>query len=147
MTVDAIANLPVNSLADDNCHLYLWTIDQFLLDGSTARVAKAWGFPVGRLMVWKKSHYGLGTFPRPQHEAVLVCRRGSEPFSVRNIGSVFDAPIPFMGGLRLHSAKPESFFDLVEVNSPGPRLEMFARRQRLGWDTWGNEALEHVELA
>jgi N6-adenosine-specific RNA methylase IME4 len=29
---------------------------------------------------------------------------------------------------------------------PGPRLEMFARRQRLGWDTWGNEALEHVQV-
>jgi N6-adenosine-specific RNA methylase IME4 len=46
-----------------------------------------------------------------------------------------------------HSAKPEAFLDLVEQTSPGPYLEMFARRQRLGWDTWGNEALEHVEIA
>lgn len=46
-----------------------------------------------------------------------------------------------------HSEKPEAFFDLVEQVSPGPYLELFARRQRLGWDTWGNEALEHVELA
>jgi len=46
-----------------------------------------------------------------------------------------------------HSAKPEAFIDLVEQVSPGPYLELFARRQRLGWDTWGNEALEHVELA
>lgn len=46
-----------------------------------------------------------------------------------------------------HSAKPEAFLDLVESISPGPRLEMFARRNRLGWDTWGNEALEHVEVA
>jgi N6-adenosine-specific RNA methylase IME4 len=38
------------------------------------------------------------------------------------------------------------FLDLVESVSPGPYLEMFARRQRLGWDTWGNEALPHVEL-
>lgn len=45
-----------------------------------------------------------------------------------------------------HSEKPEAFFDLVEQVSPGPYLELFARRQRLGWDTWGNEALEHVEL-
>jgi N6-adenosine-specific RNA methylase IME4 len=45
-----------------------------------------------------------------------------------------------------HSAKPEAFLDLVEHVSPAPRLEMFARRQRLGWDTWGNEALEHVAL-
>lgn len=46
-----------------------------------------------------------------------------------------------------HSAKPEGFMDIVETVSPGPYLEMFARRQRLGWDTWGNEALQHVEIA
>lgn len=45
-----------------------------------------------------------------------------------------------------HSAKPEAFMDLVEQVSPGPYLELFARRQRLGWDTWGNQALEHVEM-
>jgi N6-adenosine-specific RNA methylase IME4 len=43
-----------------------------------------------------------------------------------------------------HSAKPDAFLDLVEQVSPGPYLELFARRQRLGWDTWGNEALDHV---
>jgi N6-adenosine-specific RNA methylase IME4 len=45
-----------------------------------------------------------------------------------------------------HSAKPEAFLDMVEQVSPGPYLELFARRQRLGWDTWGNEAFEHVEI-
>ena len=38
-----------------------------------------------------------------------------------------------------HSKKPEAFQDIVETVSPGPYLEMFARRQRAGWDTWGNE--------
>lgn len=146
MTVDAIAELPVNDLALECAHLYLWTTDRFALDGSTVRVAKAWGFKPGRLLVWKKSHYGLGAFPRPQHEMVLVCRRGL-PFRVRDVGSVCEWPIPFVGGLRLHSAKPDGFFDLVEQASPGPYLELFARRQRLGWDTWGNEALNHVEMS
>lgn len=45
-----------------------------------------------------------------------------------------------------HSSKPDLFADLVERMSPGPYLELFARRQRLGWDTWGDEALEHVQL-
>lgn len=45
-----------------------------------------------------------------------------------------------------HSQKPDAFYDLVELASPGPYLDMFARRQRLGWDTWGDEALEHVSL-
>ena len=46
-----------------------------------------------------------------------------------------------------HSEKPEAFLDVVESVSPGPYLEMFARRNRLGWDTWGNQSFEHVEMA
>ncbi len=46
-----------------------------------------------------------------------------------------------------HSAKPEAFLDLVEQVSPGPYLELFARRQRFGWDTWGDEALDHTNGA
>lgn len=46
-----------------------------------------------------------------------------------------------------HSVKPEAFLDLVERVSPGPYLELFARRDRLGWDTWGNESLNTAEVA
>jgi N6-adenosine-specific RNA methylase IME4 len=46
-----------------------------------------------------------------------------------------------------HSAKPDLFMDLVEGMSPGPYLEMFARRDRLGWDTWGNECLGTAQMA
>lgn len=35
----------------------------------------------------------------------------------------------------------------LPLDRHGPYLELFARRQRLGWDTWGNEALEHVALS
>lgn len=147
LSVDAICELPVSDLAEPDAHLYLWTTDMFALDGSAKRVAEAWGFPCGRLLVWAKSHYGLGRFPRPQHELVLVCRRGKLPFAIANEGSVHRWPIPFVNGIRLHSAKPDAFGDLVERASPGPYLELFARRQRLGWDTWGDEALAHVEIS
>ena len=36
--------------------------------------------------------------------------------------------------------------DWVEQVSPEPRIELFARRQRLGWDTWGDEARCDVDL-
>jgi N6-adenosine-specific RNA methylase IME4 len=45
-----------------------------------------------------------------------------------------------------HSEKPEAFLDLVERMSPGPYVELFARRDRLGWDTWGNESLGTAEM-
>lgn len=37
----------------------------------------------------------------------------------------------------LHSTKPPAFLDLIEQVSPAPRVELFARAQRLGWDSWG----------
>ena len=46
-----------------------------------------------------------------------------------------------------HSKKPEQFQDLVETVSPGPYLELFARRKRLGWAAWGNEVDCDVDLA
>jgi N6-adenosine-specific RNA methylase IME4 len=45
-----------------------------------------------------------------------------------------------------HSAKPEAFLDLVEQVSPGPYLEMFARRARFGWDYWGDESLGTAKM-
>jgi N6-adenosine-specific RNA methylase IME4 len=35
----------------------------------------------------------------------------------------------------------------VEQVSPGPYLEMFSRRSRLGWDTHGDESLGQVEIS
>jgi N6-adenosine-specific RNA methylase IME4 len=63
---------------------------------------------------------------------------------VRNFGSVqrWHAPRARNNGGRIHSAKPDGALDLVEQASPGPYLEMFARRARFGWDYWGDESLE-----
>jgi N6-adenosine-specific RNA methylase IME4 len=45
-----------------------------------------------------------------------------------------------------HSQKPEHFLDLVEQVSPGPYVELFARRHRMGWDVWGNESANTATL-
>jgi N6-adenosine-specific RNA methylase IME4 len=46
-----------------------------------------------------------------------------------------------------HSAKPDAFLDLVEQVSPGPYVELFARRARFGWDYWGDQSLGTAEMA
>lgn len=150
MTVEAIADLPVRSLtqgdkwhvdgAKDGSHLYLWTTTKFLEEAHV--IARSWGFSVSAVLVWCKAKRGFnvgGTWPS-NVEFVLYGRRGSPPATGRADSRWFEWP------RGEHSAKPEAFYDLVEQLSPGPYLELFARRQRLGWDTWGNEALEHVEL-
>ncbi|MGH8580658.1 MAG: MT-A70 family methyltransferase [Gammaproteobacteria bacterium] len=38
-----------------------------------------------------------------------------------------------------HSRKPEAFYQRVESLCPGSKLELFARRPRTGWSSWGDE--------
>ena len=39
-----------------------------------------------------------------------------------------------------HSVKPAAFHEIIEAMYPSlPKLEMFARANRPGWDTWGAE--------
>jgi hypothetical protein len=53
-------------------------------------------------------------------------------------------PWPRLGNA--HSGKPAAMQDMVEQVSPGPYVELFARRDRLGWDTWGDESLQTAEM-
>src|SRR5579862_95481 len=145
MPWEEIEALPIGGLAEPDAHLYLWITARLNAEGHAKRLLDLWGFEWVGEIVWRKPNYGLGAFPRPQHEILTVARRGKLPFARRDVGSVVDWKQDYTanGGKR-HSVKPDACQDLIESNSPGPYLELFARRQRLGWDTWGNEALEHV---
>lgn len=140
MTDDEIAALDVAALAADNAHLYLWITNPRLF--AADRIVRAWGFTYRTLITWEKQGtLGMGYYFRGQTEHVVFATRGHAPIEPsRRQRNIFAAP------KRGHSVKPDSFYDMVEMVSNGPYLEMFARRQRLGWDTWGNEALEHVEV-
>jgi|APGre2960657373_1045057.scaffolds.fasta_scaffold31731_2 N6-adenosine-specific RNA methylase IME4 len=140
MTMAQIAALPVRDLAEDGAHLYLWTINRHL--EATYGIARAWGFKPVQVLTWAKKPRGicLGTFTSST-EFVLFCRRGTLKALRRVDTTWWNWPRS-----NTHSVKPESFTDMVESVSPGPRLELFARRQRLGWHSWGNQALCHVTL-
>lgn len=149
MPVEDIAALPVGELAAEDAHLYLWVPAGFNREGYGVFVARAWGFqPTGEI-VWAKKNYGMGAFPRPQHEILLVCRMGKLPFARRDIGSVVFASQErgSNNGGKVHSAKPPAVYDVIEAASPAPRVELFARQPRLGWDSWGDgfESREVVE--
>jgi N6-adenosine-specific RNA methylase IME4 len=150
MKIEEISALKVETLAEADSHLFLWCIDRFVIDGSAAEVARKWGFEPKRLLVWHKTGFGLGTFPRPQHELCLIATRGRLPFNLKNIGSVQKWRLTYerkgSSAGRKHSAKPEGFYELIENASPGPFIELFARKAREGWKTWGNECPCDVEL-
>lgn len=104
------------------------------------KVARAWGFVPYVLMAWCKSGLGMGSF-RNNVEYVVVARRGDLKFAQTHSGLWFNWK------RQGHAVKPDGFFDLVEKTSPGPRLEMFARRPRRGWKVWGNEVDSDVKIA
>lgn len=149
MTNEELAALPVADIAADQAHLYLWTTNPRLIgdrrgkrDVTPFDIAEAWGFRPITLLTWiKPGRNGTGWYFRGQTEHIIFCTRGKLgiPAAIRE-ANVFTAP------RRRHSAKPDEFFALAERVSPGPRVELFARNARLGWDVWGNEAPDAVDL-
>jgi N6-adenosine-specific RNA methylase IME4 len=149
MPVDEIAALPVTDLAEDDAHLYLWATRRMFREGDAAEVARAWGFrPVGEI-IWGLRNPGMGTRALANdHEPILVAVRGSLPFEASEPMGVHFWRQPYAkGGGKIHSAKPDAFLDHVEAWSPGPYLELFARRARFGWSYAGDQSLGDVELA
>lgn len=131
MDVDEIADLPVAELAADNAHLHLWTTNAFLFDAR--EVMEAWGFEYKSAFVWVKPQMGMGNYYRVSHEYCLLGVRGSTPFRERD-------QMSWRKWDRCeHSAKPGRMYEIIESVSPRPYLELFARRQREGWVSWGNE--------
>lgn len=113
-----------------NAHLWLWATNNFLEDGLF--VMRALGFRYITNFAWAKDRIGIGQYSRGQHELLLFGVRGRLP-AVRKMSTLIK------GVRERHSAKPEQSYVTIEATSPGPRLEMFAREPRAGWDVWGNE--------
>lgn len=137
MSVEAIASLVVPSA--NKSHLWLWVLNQHIDWGY--RVARAWGFEPLQMLTWCKPGLGVGRF-QCNTEQVLICRKGNRqgnPFQ-KTGGTWFNWP------RGKHSEKPEEFYRLVEQVSPGPHLEMFARKPRGKWSVWGNEVTSEVEI-
>ena len=130
LTVDEISGMA--PATKTQAHLWIWCLSQHVDWGY--QVARAWGFEPLQMLTWCKPGLGAGRF-QCNTEQVLLCRKGTRhgnPFGMTR-GTWFQWP------RGKHSEKPEQFFDLVENVSPGPYLEMFARRRRAGWDAHGNE--------
>jgi len=137
MSMQDIAALQVP--AAEKAHLWLWVLSQHIDWGYL--VARAWGFEPLQTITWCKPGLGAGRF-QCNTEHVLVCRKGTRqgnPFGMTG-GTWFAWP------RGRHSEKPDDFFRLVELVSPGPYLELFARTRRPGWDAFGNEVAGSIQL-
>ena len=141
MSLAEIAALPIPELADTDCELYVWTTQKYL--EHTFPLIHGWGFKVCETLTWCKEPRGTGQggLFTPTTEFIVHGRKGKMPLKKRIDTTWWKVARP-----NVHSRKPESFQDIIEQVSDAPRLEMFARRFRLGWHSWGNEVESHVEI-
>lgn len=139
LTTDELCELPLWALGSDESVLLLCTTWPFLPDA--LRLIEAWEYEYVTGLTWVKTGqklsdvaYGVGYWFRGATELVLVGKR-DKAYRTNLVGLVQDDLV----SPRLeHSRKPKSIYQVGE-SFPEPRLELFAREQRPGWYSLGDE--------
>lgn len=133
MSVDAIAAMKIPAAKD--AVLFLWATSPKLSEAMF--VMEQWGFEYRTNMAWVKPQLGMGYYWRSKHELLLLGKRGSFPAP----GEKNRPDSVLVSSRRKHSQKPDEAYTMIERMYPRgvDRLEMFARQERKGWTSWGNE--------
>ncbi len=140
MTMDEIKKLPLNTLADTNCVLFLWCTFPYL--DKQIKLFEHWGFKYRTLgfswvkinSVNKEPFFGVGYYAKSNAEVCLMGIKGKMKPITNKISSCIIAP------RRKHSQKPDEVRDnIVKLFGKIPRIELFSREKVRGWDSWGNE--------
>lgn len=135
MKLEEICALKVNDVCTEDAVLMMW-VPSAMLPGAL-EVIKAWGFEYKTSAVWDKQTPGQGGYFRQQHEFLLLATKGNPP----TVDPTTTSASVFSEKRGEHSAKPHSFYELIERMYPGlGKLEMFSRNKRDGWTMWGNQA-------
>jgi N6-adenosine-specific RNA methylase IME4 len=122
MSHDELLALDVAGWAEENCHLYLWTTNNFMT--RAVELMARWGFQHKTVLTWVKPRWGLGSYFRNSTEHVLFGVRGELRTRSDSIATHFEAP------LGEHSEKPEKFYEIVRAASYEPFGEAFQRQDR-----------------
>jgi N6-adenosine-specific RNA methylase IME4 len=135
-TLEVIKSRDVQSIAADDCVLFLWATAPML--PHAIDVMKAWDFGYRSNYVWVKDRIGTGYWNRNAHEHLLIGVRGKIPAPV--MGRQWKSTVEALVGE--HSAKPEIFLQMIEEYFPTlPKIELNRRgKARPGWSCWGLEA-------
>jgi len=131
LSIQAIKEITL-PFSDDGCHVYFWTTQKFL--PIAFEIFNQWEVKYIQTLVWHKN-VGFTPFGLFMNnvEFVLFGKKGNLPLLKSGEKAVF------RGKVREHSRKPDEFYDLVKKVSPEPRIDMFSRERREGFDSWGDE--------
>lgn len=156
MKQDQINDLPVLDLLKPNGKGLILTWGTWPKLSNAMEALDCWGAPYrGCAFNWFKSKNDGETLLGSQGPRASVTKPNSEfvlwgspalsgrPLKIENekipqlVETVVDVKHEKLG----HSIKPDCFYEYVDQMYPSAKkLEMFARRDRKGWDVWGDEA-------
>ncbi|KQZ00884.1 hypothetical protein ASD45_08455 [Pseudolabrys sp. Root1462] len=137
--LDPIKALPLADLAADNCVMFMWMVDW--CPKWAFELIEHWGFDhKTTAFTWAKEnasgegwHMGQGYWTRSNPEDCWLATRGHPQRMNADVRQLIVAPV------MEHSRKPDEIHDRIMRLVEGPYLEIYARRPRDGWVTWGNE--------
>lgn len=133
MSVKEITEFSIirNSFDKSGCHVYLWTTHKHLPDA--LEVFKSWGVNYQCVLTWIKN-VGITPFSWMYSTELILFGRVGNLSLLKN-----GLRIDFYGKVREHSRKPDEFYDLVKQASPEPRIDIFSREKRDGFEQYGDE--------
>ena len=147
LTLADLKKLNIQRYADKDCALFLWVTDPMLDQG--IELMQDWGFKFKTVaFYWAKTNTkvdlnnlsaekdfftGLGYWTRANCEQCLMGTIGNP----RRIGK--DVKRLIVDKRREHSRKPEQTYERIEKLVEGPYLELFARKTKKNWDSWGDQ--------
>ena len=144
---DKLSLMPIQDLCADDCALFMWATFPKMQDALD--LIKAWGFTYKtNAFTWVKKNkvedslfWGMGRWTRANAEVCLLATKGKPKRVDMGVHSVVEAKI------MKHSQKPDEVAErIVRLCGELPRLEMFARQQRKGWDLFGNEVENSITV-
>ena len=137
MELDEIKQMPIKNLAKEKCWVFLWTTQKYLFDAKT--VLENWGFNFLCMGVWEKTFGKSAGMPlfgfRWNAEFILIGYNKKPDLWIKGKPLI---PLCFQAENIRHSQKPDKFYKMIEPLG-NDRIDIFARKKRLGWDVWGNE--------
>lgn len=130
--------LDIPSITADDCILFMWTTGPQM--ANSIELGTAWGFQYKTIaFVWDKQVHNPGRYTLSQTEFVLAFKKGRFP-SPRGAKNIRQLVSVHRGQ---HSEKPEIVIDGITKMFPEQKkIELFARKNYLGWDNWGLEIPE-----
>jgi len=137
MNLEEIKQFPIKDYAEDGAHIYCWTTNKMIW--FIPEIFKAWGVRF-HLIIPMIKPTGMTPLLTGYKFAAEYCILGFfNPPMQKFIGAGKLNWIKAFNKAGSHSSKPDEFYSLVEQMSPGPRIDIFSRKKREGWEQYGDE--------